>query len=103
MLSPVTQAGFKSGTELLSQCKAWVDETDPKGMRCDGYVTGIIDMHQVLVDWDDLPAMFCMPHGATNDQVIRVVLKYLETHPEYLHHNPSGLAINAIIKAFPCE
>ncbi len=48
--------------------------------------------------------VFCVPEGkVTRLQKIRVVVKYLEDHPEKLHEPPSVLITRALNEAFPCK
>jgi hypothetical protein len=44
----------------------------------------------------------CIPSTAKLGQLMRVVTKYLEEHPEQLHLAAAGLVYNALIEAFPC-
>jgi len=48
------------------------------------------------------PQDHCAPDNVTEGQLIRVVHKYLATHPEY-HHKHGSILINAAFaEAFPC-
>ena len=44
----------------------------------------------------------CTPKGASLGQLARVVKKYLQDHPEFLHLDAGGLVYNALNEAFPC-
>ena len=60
---------------------------------CFGLVTGIADN----INSDDGADLT----NASHDQLIRVVQKYLEDHPEQLSKAGSWLIQQALIKAFP--
>jgi len=57
-------------------------------------------MEQASAD-DNL--QYCIPSSASPEQLIRVLVKYLENHPENLHETPAVLISVAFIKAFPCK
>jgi hypothetical protein len=44
----------------------------------------------------------CLPSGATNDQITRIVLKYITENPETAHEPTATLVVLATKKAFPC-
>ena len=70
---------------------------------CAGLLNGVMGYNNVYVETDAEFALFCLPSNITLLQAIRVVVKYLKDHPESLHTDGSGLAILALIKAFPCK
>jgi hypothetical protein len=45
----------------------------------------------------------CVPHGATNDQAMRVVVKNIDNHPERLNQNFYALAAQTLKTAWPCQ
>jgi hypothetical protein len=47
-------------------------------------------------------SLTCLPDGVSYDQIVRVVVKYLQSHPERLHRRGKGLAVEALSAAFPC-
>jgi len=46
---------------------------------------------------------FCLPDQVTNDQIIKIFVKYLDDHPEELHQPASLLLVTSMRKAFPCK
>ena len=44
----------------------------------------------------------CNPSGVTDDQVIKVVVAYIDARPARLHENFSDLAREALLAAWPC-
>jgi len=89
-----------------------VDEAWKRGL-CAGAVYGITYLilearlardspHQEVRDelrW------FCadIPRAATNGQIIRVIVAYIEARPSRLHESFSVLAIEALRDAWPCR
>ena len=111
---------FETGLDVLRSCKAALDDSpvsDPeeavlriaRSSLCSGYLGGMIDMNVVykeLVMSQLAPdsGFFCPPsEGFQTEQGIRIVVKYLESHPEELHQGKRVLVIQAFGKAFPCK
>jgi Rap1a immunity proteins len=47
--------------------------------------------------------VFCPPQKATNEQFIRVVVAYIDKHPEMTHEPFESLALVALAEAWPCK
>lgn len=112
----VVHAG--DGSSLLINCKSAVkllsgnvgNERDHHGLNyCAGLVNGV--MATMVIDGNspsDEARKFGICHPTDKgqflsiDQSIRVVLKYLEEHPEKLHEPDAVLVITALKTAFPC-
>jgi len=60
---------------------------------CDGLIHGIVGVSPRV----------CAGKYVTQQQAIRVVLKYLQDHPEELDQKGTTLAEKALAKAFPCS
>lgn len=70
---------------------------------CMGYIDGFLD------GWSDLALVTghghmgpCVPSGVSYGQLVKVVRKYLDDHPERLHMSSRHLVIFSINTAFPC-
>src|SRR5215472_259532 len=70
---------LSSANEMLSGCKGLIGDKTPllrealgQG-RCAGYVAGLVYARSVFL---------CVPEGATREQGVRVVIKYIEARPE---------------------
>jgi Rap1a immunity proteins len=48
-------------------------------------------------------ANVCLPQGVTNNQVVAVVIKYIEARPERMHEQFGDLALEALTAAWPCK
>jgi len=53
---------------------------------------------------DDMPEHLrsCRPDKVTNEQLVRVVISYVEARPERMHVNIKQLALEAFHRAWPC-
>lgn len=47
--------------------------------------------------------IYCPPKTATLAQMVRVILAYIEGHPERMHEDFRLLAAEAMNKAWPCS
>ena len=114
-------ANSMTSAELLSNCKSALRVIEgtgidvdgvPTGM-CIGYVAGVLDGYEVgdetakikikeyYPEFKGPKANFKVPDGADPQQIIRVVVKYLEDHPENLHQPAWFGIIMAATNAFP--
>jgi hypothetical protein len=98
------QASFNTGSELLEKCEAYGNKTNvAKGNTCAGYVEGIDDVHTAFNGWKQIDKNWYISEGMVTSQLVRVVAKYLQEHPQNLHLEAGGTVANAFIEAFPCE
>jgi Rap1a immunity proteins len=133
LLSFEAQGGLlDSGSTLLPACKKYVQLIDgakdmstsdaADGLACESYVVGFNDgVRSALriaatkayglnktVRWtqDERSARlgnYCLPEGMQTGQAVRVVVKYMEAHPENLHRQPFIVVDSALRDAFPCK
>ncbi|HEY1137420.1 MAG TPA: Rap1a/Tai family immunity protein [Xanthomonadaceae bacterium] len=113
----VTRAGSDDGNQLLSDCKMMLRIADGEALgketldnihrasSCVGRMQGIITTSTMYEASGRLKErLICLPpEGMNNGQAGRVVVKYLESHPDKLHKNGTMLAFFAIVEAFPCS
>ena len=101
LLSAQSQAGFLSGNELLQYCES--NENGPLN-TCYGYIAGANDYQQAMAGWGYLDKpYYCASEGVATGQLVKVVTKYLNEHPENLHLVAGSLVANAMYYAFPCS
>jgi len=103
--SQAAALGYMPGSKLLEGCEAYLSEPGfvARGSTCFGFVTGISDAHDNFVVWDKMSPLWCSPDNVAASQLIRIVTKHLQEHPEILHDAASSQVLNALITAFPCE
>ena len=99
-----------NGTFLLAACNSWVrsvDQGENGDSWAEGYCIGFIDtlvyMQTLLTVAHNVDPSFCVPDGYSNEQGIRVLVKYLTNHPEKLHQPYVMLSMLALMEAFPCD
>src|SRR5262245_12756343 len=64
---------------------------------CTAYTNGVTD------DLRLFPKIICVPGDVSAGQITRVVIKYLQVHPEQLHHHAANITFDALKAAFPCK
>jgi Rap1a immunity proteins len=108
--------GGVDGDFLQEKCKQAVREADSpnasnpswSGGLCFGIIEGVIESQLMWQASDKLDKRnhfmsFCIPERVSNDQILRVLVKHLEDHPELLHEGASYLILESLNKAFPCR
>ena len=102
----------RDGNKLLLDCGAAVTIFDGGGKsldtdkfidasRCIGLMQGMFGMND-FYGLTGATLVFCRPNNSTAGQAARIVVKYLQDHPEQLHQDEFGLAVAALQAAFPC-
>ena len=99
---------FSSGQDLHERCRHTGEEYFPAGASqqdklqiqsdvgyCDGFIAGVTET--VDLKWWDPPVPL------KHDQLMAVVKKYIEAHPEEWDQPGSALVRKALIRAFPPE
>jgi hypothetical protein len=83
---------------LASFPRSTPSETFDEGV-CAGVMRGLYGVTELL-----LPQIkSCPPNGVTSEQMVRVVVSYIERRPERMHENFVSLAIEAVHQAWPCK
>ena len=107
------QANYTTGDELRENCKYAVSDSDAdhamaRAGFCIGFIDGfqqfeqLVDISQGANDANSSARLICTPDGVTNRQNVKVVVKYLDRHPEFLHKFAALLVLEAMQEAFPC-
>jgi hypothetical protein len=91
-------ADFRNGNSLLEDCQAPAGA--PGSIVCAGYVFAIADV-QLYGDIGGVRS--CVPANVTGKQVIDVVTRYLQQHPEQRHYGAASLVAHALSENFPCN
>lgn len=102
--------GKGNGNDLREACTAFisvydtgsVDASMERGGWCAGLLHGIVGMNSMYKGLARYKMYFCPPEGYTNGQGIRIVVAYLNKHPERLHMDATTLVVHALHEAFPC-
>jgi hypothetical protein len=93
------------GNQLHKLCQAYKGaDKFPLGAGCSFYISGAA---QTLVLNDDVKTSVlrqpCPSNGVTNEQIVNVVVKWLEEHPESRQLPAPYIIMESLDKAFPCE
>jgi hypothetical protein len=95
---------YRDGNYLLGSCGIGVRHYDNKNDvedksetwrdgTCVGFVSAVVDVSPKV----------CAPVGSTTIQDVRVVVKFLQDHPEQLNLRDTDLIEKALSQAFPCK
>ena len=98
VLLGATSSAMADGIDDLAGCKAATGRD--AGGRDAGFCMGIVEgLMWSLPGW----GVVCLPKGVTTGQGLKVLVKYMEDHPEELHDRTAELAFRAFVKAWPCS
>ena len=103
MFRPAFADGYYTGSTLLNYC---VDRNDMSTQQaldyslCTGFLTAIASASRCGNKVHGFSAL--VPDNAKPTQLSRIVVKWLNDHPEKLHVDGSYLVANAFQDAFPC-
>ena len=93
--------GFIDGNELYSKgLEYYKDEIGRRGNYFDigfydGYVVGVVDAYDYI--------LFCPPRNVRAGQVLDIVFKYLQNHPEIRNWPANRIVVKAIAEIWPCR
>jgi len=68
-----------------------------------GYILGAEDAYDLAVVLHHQAPDYCFPKGVTNGQTAKIVIKYLNDHPQDLQYSAGSLIVAAFTDAFPCS
>jgi hypothetical protein len=91
---------MEPGCRLVTGDQPWSGEVKALDAgKCVGVVATLLAVSRDLQPY----AAFCQPQGVTVSQGIKVLLKYLDEHPDQLNEPMMYLAISAFREAWPCQ
>ena len=100
------------GSFFLSACSATLrqfeneqlsKEDEVISIYCPAYVSGFLDGMSLTLGSSSAKRAVCLPErGISNEQAIRIFVKYLRANPETLHQTGRMSFFIALAKAFPC-
>jgi hypothetical protein len=98
------EPAIDSGDAMLPFCKKAIigqssGPVPPEAWLCLGKIDSLRRIRTVLKE----EFASCAPDSVTNDQALRVVVKYLEENPKFLHQHFDLLALIAMQDAWPCK
>lgn len=69
---------------------------------CLGFLAGLVDGSEVASRQTPRTFPVCIPLEATIGETAKIIVKYGDDHPEYLHQEAVNFANEALKRAFPC-
>lgn len=97
------------GLQFLRGCKDSLDVIDKNYEKanlnagyCVGYIRGYTDLEKFYSEITT-KHFFCIPDNAKPEQLIRIVVKYMEDNPAMLHLEDSTIIFNALAHNFKCN
>ena len=91
------------GSGLMRMCS---NEDDVRELTyCFGYIIGIARAEESLQQagmFRDQFRQVCVPKLAKGVQLVAIVIKYLNDHPEVRHRPAGAIVLIALRQAFPC-
>ena len=92
---------YRNGKHLGAECANSASAFDQG--KCLGFILGVADTMEWTVSLGAVTKTYCAPEEARGAQVTKVVVKYLDSHPEQLHLAAASLVVVAFEDAFPCQ
>lgn len=117
-LSAVASTAQIDGNQLMAKCKFFFADVTggaPDTLTnmeridmgyCAGYVSGVTDLEAMWKGAEGKTTKathYCMPTDATNGQMLLILKKWMENHPEKLHERADLIIHWALLEAFPCK
>lgn len=95
-------AGWLAGNDLVQFSKEWKKGFDGiktpdtfEAAKFQMYVSGVVEaLDGVLI---------CLPDNATGGQMLSVVYKYIDSHPDKWNNSARSLVYTPLSKTFPCK
>lgn len=95
---PVVAQDSNSANWMMEGCRTFltgkVDTGAFKAGVCAGTISGLAFMGS--------RGGFCLPDQVTGQQLVRVVVTFLDRKPERLHESFRSLAVEAFVEVWPC-
>ena len=91
------QKDIYSADYLMPGCRAFL-RADTGNTHLRGYCVDLV----MGVARDAYAPRICLPREVTDEQIVRVVVQYIDSQPARLHEDFVVLAIEALRKTWPC-
>ena len=86
---------------MVEKCNT-LENTWKGGFR-EGLCNGMIVGFDYGYSYKNRDKTYCVPSGVNQGQIVKVVRKYIDEHPEKLHELYGKLIIEALNESFPCN
>lgn len=96
--------GCKAAANLVISSDRTVPLYDPNAAFCCGAFTALRGVTSIVSNGNRTMVLHvCAPSQSTVSQYIRILLKYVDDHPERAHNDFEFVALEALMGAFPCR
>jgi len=104
---------YVTASKMADDCRVAVRVLNSRGQAgmpdsgstalCVGYVTGVLDGFLSFQSWRPSKVnQICLPEAVEAGQAVKMVMKYIDAHPEELHLPAPDIVWAAMHDAFPC-
>jgi hypothetical protein len=105
---------YETAGQMADECRVAIRVFDSHGKEgtmldlgdsghCLGYVAGALDAFVSFQTWRPSKVnQLCIPDAVGMGQSVKIVLKYIDAHPEALHLPAPDIIWTAMHDAFPC-
>ena len=94
------QAAYLTGADLIKMC---VSKEEKRQSMCFGYISGIIDYHNLIRSLGTAPTVnFCVPNQMPLGDVTARVMTYLSKSPQHDDFIAAPAVAMALYVYFPC-
>ena len=101
-VSSNVSAGWLAGNDLVTYAKEWKKSFDGSD-NANTYEVGKFQMYVAgVVDGLD-GVSICLPENATGGQMLSIVYKYIDSHPEKWSNSALSLVYSPLSETFPCK
>jgi hypothetical protein len=97
------QRDTDSANFMLPHCKRFLVVEPGKATFTEGICAGSITSLSFVGEILSSTRRFCFPQNVTNEQMVRVVVAYIEARPARMHEDYRNLALEALREAWPCS
>ena len=99
--APVSLAATMNGSDIYVGCELLAhpraSPPPPENILVQGYCAGAVSAIAFT------NPNVCAPSGWNVGQAVAVVLRFMDTHQERRHEDFSALALEALVRAWPCK
>ena len=104
-----------TGDELLIDCKWYIDVMENNGTtkniskslssgRCQGFISATVNSYNhYIVNKQIQENLFCLPADINTTGLAKTITQYLQQNESKINEPATGLAIQALMEAYPCE
>lgn len=100
-LPALAETDVTSGNFMHEGCKGYINNSNKSNFK-QGICVGIITTIFYYRDFLPKSSRFCTPQDMTVEQSIRIVVSYMDKHPNRLNENFKDTAADALQDAWPC-